>query len=124
MASSPADRDTATTPSPRAFALQEAIACWDQGYEALARGDLDGVNALLDIAGESVAAVADPTLDTPEEARLRDVARSSRGRLEHGMRAGLEALQAELAQTRRGTKALRGYGDPTLALGSSVERRV
>ena len=123
MASSPADRHPDVTASPRAFALQEAIACWDQGYEALTRGDLDGVSALLELADAHVAQVGDATSDTKAEARLRDTARSSRGRLEHGMKAGLEALGRELARTRRGAKVLRGYGDSSLGLGGTVERR-
>ena len=126
MASSPADRAdrSVATPSPRAFALQEAIACWDQGYEALARGDLDGVSDLLDIAEAHVANVRDAAADTPAETLLRDAARSSWGRLEHGMKAGLTALGDELAQARRGAKALRGYGDPTRGLGGNVEKNV
>jgi hypothetical protein len=123
MASSPADRGTAhATASARAFALQEAIACWDQGYEALARGDLDGVGDLLDIADAHVANLGDASTDTADEARLRDVARSSRGRLEHGMKAGLQALGSEIANARRGAKVLRGYADPLRGIGGNVER--
>lgn len=124
MASSPADRSTSTTPSRRAFALQEAIACWDQGYEALTRGDVDGVADLLSIADSHVANVGDAASDSADEARLRDLARSSRGRLEHGMKAGLHALEAELARARHGAKALRGYGDPSLRLGGNFEKNV
>ena len=124
MASSPADRTAITTPSPRAFALQEAIACWDQSYEALTRGDLDGVTDLLAIADSHVANVGDAAKDSADEARLRDLARSSRGRLEHGMKAGLFALESELARARHGAKALRGYGDPSLRLGGNVEKNV
>jgi hypothetical protein len=123
MASSPADRPDAATPSPRAFALQEAIACWNQGYEALAQGDLDRVHGLLAIADDSLTALGDPTSDTAVEAHLRHEAISARGRLEHVMRAGLAALGDELAKTRRGAKALRGYSDPTRALGGSIERQ-
>ena len=124
MASSPAERSPTATTSPRAFALQEAIACWDQGYEALTRGDLDGVRDLLDIAEAHLANVGAAATDSAEEARLRDLAGSSRGRLEHGMKAGLHALEQELARARQGAKALRGYGDPTLRLGGNVEKSV
>jgi len=124
MASSPADRDPIATPSPRAFALQEATACWDQGYEALTRGDLDGVADLLAIADSHLATVGDAATDSADEARLRNLARSSRGRLEHGMKAGLDALTNELARARTGAKALRGYGDSSLRLGGNVERSV
>ncbi|MBL8752612.1 MAG: hypothetical protein JNK15_04870 [Planctomycetes bacterium] len=107
MASSPAE---ATTPSARAFALQELIACWNQGYEALLRGDLDGARSLLDIADDHVAAAGDGRSDTAAEAALRIAAASARGRLEHAMKAGLDGLQQELARARHGGKALRGYG--------------
>ena len=45
-------------PSPKAFALQELTACWDQGYEALVRGDLDQLTALLEIADGHVSAAS------------------------------------------------------------------
>ena len=69
MASSPADRER--TASPRAFAIQELIACWDQGYEALTRGDLARVSSLLEFADELLETAADPRRDTPEESELR-----------------------------------------------------
>lgn len=122
MASSPADRPAEATPSPRTFALREAIACWNQGYEALVRGDLDGVTALLDIADDHLSAIGDSTQDTPAEARLRDEARSARGRLEHAVRAGLAAVDTERAQARLGERALKGYGDPTARLGNHLQR--
>ncbi len=118
MASSPRD----ATAAPVAFALQELIACWDQGYEALTRGDLDRVQALLDVADDHVARAGDGRSDSPAEAKLRNDAASARGRLEHGMKAGLVGLQDELARTRRGAKALRGYGNPLLGLGGNVTR--
>lgn len=126
--SSPADRHAAaaatTTASPVAFALQELIACWDQSYEALARGDLDRVAALMEVADDHVVVAGDGRCDGPDEARLRNSAASARGRLEHGMKVGLDGLRDELARTRQGAKVLRGYGNPTLALGSNVVRSV
>jgi len=107
MASSPTDG--APTPSPVAFALQELIACWDQGSEALAQGDLDRVAALLDTAADHLDGASNGQADTPREASLRQEALSARGRLEHGMRSGLTGLQEEMARTRQGAKALRGY---------------
>jgi hypothetical protein len=107
MASSPAD---AATPSPRAFALQELIACWNQGYEALLRGDVDAARSLLDLADDHIAAAGDGHGDSAAEAALRISAASSRGRLEHAMKAGLAGLQQELTRARQGGKALRGYG--------------
>lgn len=108
MASSPTDRDPA--PSRRAFALQEATVCWNQGYEALARGDLDRVAALLDVADDHLRVIGDPAGDSPDEARCRREAAAARGRLEHGMRAGLQGIADELAAARHGNRVLRGYG--------------
>lgn len=121
MASSPADRER--TASPRAFAIQELIACWDQGYEALTRGDLARVSSLLEFADELLETAADPRRDTPEESELRQRALVAKGRLEHGMRNGLAGLERELAGARRGAKALRGYADPARSLGTNLERR-
>ena len=123
MASSRTEPGTpTTTPSPAAFALQELIACWDQGYEALARGDLDRVASLLDIADDHLADIGQPTDDDPVLARLRNDAVSARGRLEHGMRAGLAGIQEELARTRQGAKVLKGYGQARTILGTTVHR--
>lgn len=121
MASSPAEpRPAASTP--RAAALQELTACWDQAYEALARGDLERVEALLDVAQDHVAAAGDGDGDSAIEAQLRAEARSAHGRLAAGMRGGLVGLQEELTRTRRGAKAMRGYGHPGLRLGGHVVR--
>lgn len=113
---------TATSAAAVEFALQELIACWDQGYEALARGDLERVHALLEIADDHVVTASSDVADSPAAAQLRMAAATSRGRLEHGMRKGKQSVQDELAQTRVGAKALRGYGNPTLGLGNSVSR--
>ena len=43
---------TTSTASPVAFALQELTACWNQGYEALVRGDLERVQSLLELADD------------------------------------------------------------------------
>lgn len=104
------------------FALQELIACWDQSYEALLRGDLDRVQALLEVADDHVATASHDVVDSPAAAQLRLAAATSRGRLEHGMRKGKQGVQDELAQTRVGAKVLRGYGNPALGLGNSVSR--
>ncbi|MBL8738355.1 MAG: hypothetical protein JNL12_18135, partial [Planctomycetes bacterium] len=85
--SSPADRYA--TASPVTFALRELIACWDQAYTALVQGDLDQVAALLDVADGHLTAAGSGRTDSPDEARLRDTALGSRGRLEHGMGSGL-----------------------------------
>ena len=108
MGSSPTDPTTAS-PSPVAFALQELIACWDQGYEALAQGDLDRVAALLEVADDHLAGAVNGAPDSEVEARLRIEAMSAKGRLEHGMRSGLAGLQEELARSRQGAKVLQGY---------------
>jgi hypothetical protein len=113
-----------TTPSPVAFALQELIACWDQGYEALARGDLDRVTSLLDIADDHLANIGRPADDTPELAHLRNAAVSAKGRLEHGMRGGLAGLQEEMARTRQGAKVLKGYGQARATLGTTIHRSI
>jgi len=93
-----------------ACALREVTVCWNQAYEALCRGDLEAVADLMDIAEEQLAATrATSEPDCQAIATLRSDAAAARGRLEHGMRAGLEGLAAELAQTRRGARTLHGY---------------
>ena len=124
MASSPAAPGADTTPSARAFALQEVIACWDQGYEALARGDLEQVDALLTVAEEHMGALGAVTQDSAVEASLRHQAVSARGRLEHAMRAGLDGLREEMARARCGAKLLRGYSDPTRQVGGKLHKTV
>ncbi len=114
----------AAVDSPVAFALQEVTACWDQAYEALVRGDLERVGALMDIAGEHLAKVGSPADDGPEEARCRNEAVAARGRLEHGMHTGLGGLQDELARVRKGARTLQGYKDAGRGLGGNFERRL
>jgi hypothetical protein len=116
MASSPAE-----TASPKAFALQELVACWNQAYEALLRGDLDRVTALMDVADERIGA-AGLGHDDDAEASLRAEALSARGRLEHAMRAGMQGLRDELARARVGGRALRGYAQVAPRAGDSVQR--
>lgn len=102
-------------PAPHAaigFALEELAACWNQGYEALAQGDLPRVQALLDVADDHLPIAGNGEADTPDLAQLRTRALEARGRLEHGMRAGLVAMAEELAKTRLGAKVLKGYADP------------
>jgi hypothetical protein len=115
MASSPSE-----PPTPVAFALQEVAACWDQAYEALTRGDVDGVASLLDIAAGHVVAAGDGQADTPAERALRQQAQGAFGRLRGGMKDGLEGLQGEIVRARQGAKVLRGYGDAAGAAVSSV----
>jgi hypothetical protein len=122
MASFQADRQVAE--SPAAFALRELIACWDQGYEALARGDLERVEALLDIADDHLRSLPDPGGDGPLEAELRTEAVAARGRLEHGMHAGLTGLRTEIDRTRQGARVLQGYRGPAHALGGRIEKSV
>lgn len=122
MASFPADRQVAD--SPTAFALRELIACWDQGYEALARGDLDRVEDLLGIADDHLRSLPDHAGDGPIETGLRAEAVAARGRLEHGMRAGLDGLRAELDRTRQGARVLHGYRGAGNGLGSRFEKSV
>lgn len=114
MASSPSEPGT-----PAAFALQELAACWNQACEALTRGDLDRAGALLDVAGEHLAAAGDGGADSPDEAALRRQAHGAFGRLQHGMKAGLDGLQTEIVRARQGAKALRGYG---VAAGAPAHR--
>ena len=126
MASSPADRGAtpvaAAMPSATAFALQELIACWDQGYEALARGDLDRVQALLDIADDHLRALPGHAADTATETALRAQAIAARGRLEDGMHSGLDGLQQELQRLRQGAKVLQGYKPMQSDLGNRLEK--
>jgi hypothetical protein len=119
MASSPAE---AGTSSPRAFALQELAACWNQGYEALARGNLEHVDQLLSLAQEHLASAGNGTDDSAADAQLRREAVAAHGRLQHGMQAGLTELQQEIARARTGGKALRGYGHASLRVGEQVTK--
>lgn len=120
--SSPADRPS--TASAVAFALQELVACWDQAYAALVQGDLDQVTALLDVADDHLAAAGSGRTDSPDEAQLRGIALGSRGRLEHGMSAGITGLAEELARVRHGQKTLRGYGRSDVGVGDHIARTV
>jgi hypothetical protein len=115
MASSPSEPAT-----PTAFALQELTACWDQGCEALARGDLEKVAALMAIADGHLGGLPPARADSPAEQRLRHAAMAARGRLEHGMQAGLAGVRDELGKVRHGARALSGYRDPTRGVGSRV----
>lgn len=108
MASSPADSGGGATAN-TAFLLQELIACWDQAYEALCRGELDPIAALLDHTDDLLARLPDHRGDGPAETALRERAAAARGRLEHGMQAGLDGLRDELARARQGAKTLGGY---------------
>jgi hypothetical protein len=112
------------SPAEAAFALQELEVCWDQCYEALARGDLDRVAALLDVADEHLRDLPAPADDSAELAELRGRATAASGRLGHGMRAGLDGLRDEIGRARVGQKMLQSYGDPTRGIGGRIESRV
>jgi len=103
--------EAAATDSSTGFALQELAACWSQAHEAMTRGDLTSVASLLSQADEHLQIVGDGRTDTPAEAIQRKRAVTAFGLLEHAMASGLTGLRQEIGQTRRGAKALRGYGD-------------
>jgi hypothetical protein len=119
MASSPTD----PAASPRRFALQELIVCWNQAYEALANGDLDRVAALLDVTDGHVRVAGIGAPDDATESSLRSEALSAKGRLEHAMKAGLQGMREELARTRVGGKALRGYAQGGKSSPESISRQ-
>jgi len=121
MASSPTSRPADAAPD-LAFALQEVTTCWDQGYEALTRGDLERVEALLAIADEHAAKFERADLGSRELAELHRKAQAARGRLEHAMKSGLTGLRAELRKVREGSRALSGYRHGAQDLGRRVER--
>lgn len=123
MASSRPDAGDPPEPSAVAFALQELTACWSQAYEAMARGDLHAVAALLDQADAQLAAAGDASADSAAEAGARSRAASAHGRLQHAMRAGLDGLREEIGRSRQGQKALRGYGQHGLRVGDGVTKR-
>lgn len=123
MASSRPDAGDPSEPSAVAFALQELTVCWSQAYEAMTRGDLHAVAALLDRAGEQLAAAGDGRGDTAAEAGLRSRAASAHGRLQHAMRAGLDGLREEIGRARQGQKVLRGYGQSGLRVGDGLTKR-
>jgi hypothetical protein len=109
MASSPAD----PTPTPKAFALRELAACWNQAYEAMAQGDLDRVASLLDVADDHLPPAGAGAGDDALESTLRNDALMAKARLEHGMQAGLPGMRDEMARARVGSRALRGYAQAT-----------
>lgn len=114
MASSPPNlrdehADSAVAESAIGFALQEVAACWNQAHEAMSRGDLQSVTALLDQADQLLPSVGDGNDDSPEEARWRQRAATTYGLLQHAMQAGLDGIRTELGHARRGAKALQGY---------------
>jgi hypothetical protein len=116
MASSPPKTnsgygDSGVAVSSIGFALQEVIACWNQAYEAMARGDLQSVSSLMDQADLQLATVGNSEQDSPADTRLRQQAATAHGLLLHAMQAGLDGIKKELGQARRGRKALRGYVD-------------
>lgn len=115
MASSPTE-----TATPVAFALQEVAVCWQQACTALAEGDLDRLAALMAIAGDHVAVAGDGRGDSPAEATLRHQAQSAFVQLRTGIEAGLAGLADELARSRQGARALRGYG----AVGGAPQTRL
>lgn len=107
------------------FALEELAACWSQAYEAIARGDLQCIDALLTQADIQVAAAGDGATDTPAEAELRKQAATAYGLLQHGMQTGLEGIRNELGQLRRGKKVLRGYGhNGNRGVGDRLEKEI
>lgn len=116
MASSPPNStrhegEAAATDSAVGFALQELSACWSQAHEAMTRGDLKSVTLLLNQADEHLRIAGDGTNDTPEEGAQRRRAATAYGLLENAMETGLAGLRSEIGKTRRGAKALRGYGN-------------
>ena len=124
MASSPPnlthdEGQAAATDSSVGFALQELAACWNQAHEAMSRGDLKSVMLLLSQAEEHLLSAGDSSNDTPDENAQRRRAAVAFGLLEHAMEAGLTGLRQEIGQTRRGAKALRGYGH---AAGKSTKQ--
>jgi hypothetical protein len=116
MASSPANDEAA------AYLLGELTACWNQGYEALAQGDLERTAVLLDVAEGHLKSLQPASEDDATATGLRQEAMAARGRLEHGMRKGLDGLAEELVKVRQGSKVLQGYRDPTRGLGNRIER--
>ena len=102
MASSPADRSAtpadAAMPSATAFALQELIACWDQGYEALADGLQPIVCVDSDLLTRQAAAFAREELEqllwawTPDTPVSLEMART------------LDDIAAQVAQVARKTE--------------------
>lgn len=111
-----------TTPSATAHILQELTACWDQGYDALTRGDLERVAGLLAIVDQHLDGLQPPEADDDDERKLRQAAVAARGRLEHGIHAGLDGVRSELHGARKGRRALAGYRTPAGGVGDRVQR--
>lgn len=119
--SSPPDPATS---SDTAFALRELNTCWAQAYEALTRGDLDRVTQLLNQADLQVATAGNGDHDDEVEAALRKQAMSTFALLRQAMQSGLTGLRDEIAHSRRGKKALRGYDHAARGAGRRLTHRV
>lgn len=104
-----AEGEAAATESSVGFALQELIACWSQAHEAMTRGDLQTVTALLNQADEHLRTAGDGSADSAAEATQRQRAATAYNLLQHAMETGLTSLRKEIGHARRGKKALNGY---------------
>lgn len=127
MPSSRTDRDDI------AARLRQLTRGYDDALEAVLQGDLDRVAKLLGDNGALLAAPSSPAGGAPaasaelhelqELQELHAAATAAHGRLAATLRSVQDAVAAELAQVRRGRRALAGYSDPTRGLGDRHQSR-
>lgn len=114
MPSRPSDAPTGSTD-----ALRQVTQLYDQAYEALARGDLDRVTALLLQSETMLQEAQQATIDPVTHARAIE----AHGRLHAAMQRLHGEMGGELAQVRQGQRALRGYSGHRGDIGRRVESR-
>jgi hypothetical protein len=118
MASSPTDPSSAPPTDPGGL-LQQIAAAYDAAVAALARADLDGVDARMDEAellrqelGDARGFQHDPALAAVTH---------SHGRLLTALQATHAGIRASIHKAQKGRKALHGYGNRSVQTGTRLE---
>lgn len=99
--------------------LPQLTRAYDQAYEALAQGDVDRVQALVQRTGDLLAQLAGKSIAADQRAE----AAAAHGRLQGAMQKVKDATLEELAQVRHGQKVLHGYTQVRASLGQRLESR-
>ncbi|HLQ37302.1 MAG TPA: hypothetical protein VK348_05860 [Planctomycetota bacterium] len=116
MASSPAEPQAERT-------LRALQTVYDHAYEALARGDVERAQSVLQQAELLLGALPAAATDSPKAQQLRAQARDRHGAVLAATRTAMAQVQKDLGQVRRGQRGLRGYADLVSRLGDHFESR-